>query len=352
MPTVVEFAAPGRVGLVDCPSEDLPPGHVRLRTWYSGISTGTELTAYRGTNPYLAKKWDPERRLFVSGAPPSFGYPVKGWGYSEVGEVLEVADDVTGLAPGDRVAGVWGHRSEGILAVDAENWLLLPAEVSPLHGVFARVGAIALNAVLAAEIRLSEAVAVFGQGVIGLLTTQLACLSGTRVVAVDAYAHRLALAERLGALASVDAAVPRGAGAATRDIVGARGADAAIELSGSYRALHEAIRTVGVEGVVVASGFYQGEGLGLRLGEEFHHNRVRIRASQIGGTPLTLGPRWHQRRLIETFLEQLAARRVSVDPLVTDVVAAEDVGRAFEVLDGGAPETLQVVLRFPGAPDV
>ena len=45
---------------------------------------GTELTAYRGSNPYLTSTWDAERRLFVEGA-PTFGYPVEGWGYSEVG---------------------------------------------------------------------------------------------------------------------------------------------------------------------------------------------------------------------------------------------------------------------------
>jgi len=36
---------------------------VRLRTLYSGISAGAELTAYRGSNPYLHKRWDdPQRR--------------------------------------------------------------------------------------------------------------------------------------------------------------------------------------------------------------------------------------------------------------------------------------------------
>ena len=36
------------------------PGSVRVRTWYSGISAGTELTAYRGSNPYLTSTWDPD----------------------------------------------------------------------------------------------------------------------------------------------------------------------------------------------------------------------------------------------------------------------------------------------------
>ena len=58
-----------------------------LRSLYSGISAGTELTAYRGTNAYMNKKWDEKQRLFVDGS-TSFEYPVNGWGYEEVGEVV------------------------------------------------------------------------------------------------------------------------------------------------------------------------------------------------------------------------------------------------------------------------
>jgi 2-desacetyl-2-hydroxyethyl bacteriochlorophyllide A dehydrogenase len=348
MPSVVQFTAPYRVELVEVPREPSSPGTLRVRTWYSGISTGTELTAFRGSNPYLTKRWDAERRLFVRGE-PTFTFPVQGWGYSEVGEVLEVADDVVGthdVRPGDVVAGVWGHRSEGVITADVPNWFVVPSGVEPIHGVFARVGAIALNSVLAADLRLTEKVAIFGQGVIGLLATQLATLSGADVIAVDALEPRLALAEQLGARRLVDAHVEGGAGALIRSWVGESGVDSAIELSGSYGALHEAIRSVGVDGNVVASGFYQGDAVGLRLGEEFHHNRVRVMSSQIGGTPVPLGPRWSQRRLLAAFFGQLAAGRVSVAPLVTDVLGAADVAAAFEVLDAGLPHTLQVVLRF------
>ena len=73
-------------------------------------------------------------------------------------------------------------------------------------------------------------------------------------------------------------------------------------------------------------------------------------ASQIGVTPLALGPRWNQRRLLTTFLDQLAAGRLDVEPLVTDVVDAEQVASAFRMLDASVEHTLQVVLRFPGAP--
>jgi 2-desacetyl-2-hydroxyethyl bacteriochlorophyllide A dehydrogenase len=347
VPEVVQFTSPGRVELVSCPAEPLRPDAVRVRTWYSGISAGTELTAYRGSNPYLTRSWDAERRLFTDGE-PTFGYPVVGWGYSEVGQVVEVGAGARGLAVGDVVHGIWGHRSEAVVPAAALAGRTLPAGADPMTGVFARVGSIALNGLLAAGTRLGEDVAVFGQGVIGLLATRLAVLSGARVLAVDAQPHRLAVARELGAHDLVPADVAGGAGAAVRELTGG-GADAAIELSGSTAALHEAIRSVVVTGTVAASGFYQGGADALRLGEEFHHNRVRLVSSQISGTPAELATRWDQPRLVRAFMDQAVRGAVDVGSLVTHVVDAGDVASVFALLDSGDPAVLQAVLRFDGA---
>jgi len=347
VPDVVSFTAPHEVALVPCEAQPMLPGAVRIRTWYSGISAGTELTAYRGSNPYLTRTWDTERRLFTDGE-PTFAYPVEGWGYSEVGQVVEVADDVTAPVVGEVVHGIWGHRSEAVVpatAVAGRVWTGQDA----LSGTFARVGSIALNAVLAAEVRLGDRVAVFGQGVIGLLATRLATLAGADVIAVDALPRRLEAARAMGALEVVPAGVDGGAGPVVRGWA-TGGVDSAIELSGNDRALHEAVRSVVVDGTVVASGFYQGGAEHLRLGEEFHHNRVRIVASQISGTPVALGPRWDQPRLVRTFMEQVRRGHVDVRSLVTDVVDAVEVASVFARLDQGDPDILQAVLRFAAAP--
>ncbi|CUR60470.1 putative oxidoreductase [metagenome] len=347
-PRIVLFTAPGQVELASCEEMPLVPESVRVRTWYSGISAGTELSAYRGSNPYLTSTWDPDRRLFTPGE-PTFGYPVSGWGYSEVGEVVEVAGDVTGIGVGDIVFGIWGHRSDAVVPAVAVLGHQLEAS-DALVGCFARVGAIALNAVLAADTHLGDRIAVFGQGVIGLLATRLGVLSGAEIVAVDGFPSRLERARALGAAATIDAFTDGGAGAKVREWSGGAGVDAAIEISGNIRALHEATRSVVVDGTVVAAGFYQGAADHLRLGEEFHHNRVRILASQIGGTPLALGPRWDRERLVSVFMEQALAGAVDVRSLVTDVVDADQVATAFERLDSGDPDILQVILRFDAAP--
>ncbi len=53
---------------------------------------------------------------------------------------------------------------------------------------------------------------------------------------------------------------------------GGRGADIVIEASGAAPALNSAIRSVGVDGLVVALSWYGGTIDSLELGAEFHHN--------------------------------------------------------------------------------
>ena len=349
MTQTVQLTAPQCVEVIDEPSPELGSGQVRVRTTFSGISAGTELTAYRGTNPYLNRSWNPDLRLFVDDT-SSLSYPVAGLGYSEVGTVVEVAADVAGdpgLPPvGAQVWGIWGHRGEAVLPAERLRGCEIPPGLDPVAATFARVGAVALNSVLAADIHLGETVAVFGQGVLGLLTTRLARLSGGTVVAVDAVPGRLQKALEYGAAAVIDARDGTTA-ADLRRLTDGRGADVAIEISGSYPALHEAIRSVAVNGRVVTAGFYQGDGIGLRLGDEFHHNRVRLVCSQIGGVPPELAGRWDQRRLNQTFLRLADERLVDPAGLVSHVVAVQDAAAAYRMLDSRPQDALQVVLAFP-----
>ncbi|MFC7547870.1 zinc-binding alcohol dehydrogenase [Plantactinospora sp. GCM10030261] len=342
--SVVCLTGPREVLLAPGESQRVDVGQIRVRTRYSGISAGTELTLYRGSNPRLTKVWDNEHRLFVD---RSVGpaYPVSGFGYEEVGEVVEVAPDVVLRRPGDLVWGMWGHRTEAVLAADAVT--PLPPGLNPLAGVFARPGAIALTAVLAGDLHVGEWVGVFGQGVIGLLATRLAALSGARVVAVDQQPHRLSFALRYGARLTVDG---RTASAAEvlRGVTDGLGADVCLELSGAYPALHEAIRATAPAGRVVAAGFYQGDAVGLALGEEFHHNRVQVVPAQVSGPsplPYSAG-RWTAARLARTFMDLVAEQAVDPLPLVSHVVDAAAAGDALALLDRGDPDALQVVLRF------
>jgi threonine dehydrogenase-like Zn-dependent dehydrogenase len=97
---------------------------------------------------------------------------------------------------------------------------------------------------------------------------------------------------------------------------------------------------------VVASGFYQGEGDGLRLGEEFHHNRVELVSSQIGGVPPELAGRWSVDRLQTTFLSLVGKGAVDVEPLISHRVPIEDAADAYTLLDTRPGDALQILLEF------
>ena len=322
---------------------------MRVCTTFSGISAGTELTAYRGSNPYLNKSWDPGMRMFADGG-GGLSYPVAGLGYSEVGRIIEIAPDLAGdptVPPiGASVWGIWGHRGEVVLDAEKVRGHTVPIGLEPIAATFARVGAVALNAVLAADVHLGETVAVFGQGVLGLLATRLVRLSGGTVVAIDAVPGRLQKALEYGADSVLDARDGT-AGQQIRKLTDGRGADVAIEISGSYPALHEAIRSTAVGGRVVAAGFYQGDGAGLRLGDEFHHNRISLICSQIGGLPPAVAGRWDQFRLNQTFLRLAADHQIDPAGLVSHIVPVTEAADAYRMLDRAPHEALQVVLTFP-----
>ena len=342
MPRVVSFSAARTAEVVDEDTRPMSDTDVRIRTLFSGISAGAELTAYRGSNPYLTKRWDEQLRLFVDGA-ASREYPLLGWGYEEVGEVVEVGSDVTGVAVGDRIWGTWGHRSETVVTGAYAAARILDASVDPRIGMFSQIGGIAVNVVLDGDIHIGETVAVFGLGVPGQLVAQLARLNGARVIAVDGVASRRKLAQELGADVVLDPADGEVA-ERIRALTGGRGADVCLEVTGNYGALHEAIRAVAYSSRVCAAGFMQGDGMGLRLGEEFHHNRVQVVATQISGVAPALQHRWDRFRLDSTAISLASAGTLKVTDLISHTFGLEEAPAAFELIDGGTADILQVVL--------
>lgn len=350
MGQLVVFTRPRTVSIGTYEDRPLGPKEVRLRTLYSGISAGTELTAYRGTNPYIHKRWDTDSRLFVKARTASHRYPIKGWGYEEVGEVVEVGAKVTGVRGGERVFGGWGHRTRHVVKEEYVRQRLLPADLDPILGIFSQIGAIALNGVHDARIRIGETVAVFGLGVPGQIAAQLAKCSGATVIGVDLYEQRLALARGLGA---IDIGLnPRDGSAAEaiKERTDGRGADVSIEVSGSAAALHEAIRAAAYSSRVVTLGFFQGEANGLFLGEEFHHNRINVVCSQISGVDPELSYRWTRLRQAQTAMRLQAEGLLNLEPLITHVFPLAQAAEAFQVLDQQPAEALQVVLDCGGAP--
>jgi len=306
------------------------PNDVRVHAVLSAISHGTELLVYRG-------EVDPALPLDLPTLAGGYGFPLK-YGYASVGHIVALGRDVPGLREGDLVFALHPHQDEYVIAGSLVR--RLPDGTTPEHGVFLANLETAINVVLDAKPRLGEVVAVFGQGVVGLLVTQLLRRSGARVVAVEPSAVRRSFAERCGA----EAAVAPGDEQVITQLSGGRGADIAIDASGNPAALQRAIDHVAPEGTVVVCSWYGDKPVSLDLGGRFHRGRVRVISSQVGRVDPSLAPRWDRERRLGLAMDLLG--ELDLAELVTHRFAFARAAEAYSLLDGDPGETVQVVLDY------
>jgi 2-desacetyl-2-hydroxyethyl bacteriochlorophyllide A dehydrogenase len=332
------ITGPRTVEVRDLPLPEPGPADIVVRTHVSGISAGTEMNVYRGRAPQWRTRQDPQTGLFTPTDEPDWSYPLA-YGYAAVGQVVAAGAEVSSPAVGDWVFTYTPHASHTVLpAADA---VPLPELADPRVGVLTANLNTALNGVLDARPTLGDTVTVFGLGVIGLLVVQLLRRAGVHtVIGVDAVAERREAALRFGA----DHVLPAGSevAPAVRALTGNRGADIAIEVSGAAPALNEAIRTVGVAGKVVALSWYGGTFESLSLAGEFHHNRPRIIASQVGAVNFDLGPLWSVDRRKALVGELLT--RLDLTPLLTHTLPVERAAEAYKTVDEGAEGLIQLLL--------
>lgn len=333
MPTIpaqaIWFTAPRAVTVR---REEAPPpatGEVRVAAIASLISHGTERLVYRG-------EVDPTLPLDLPTLSGSFAFPIK-YGYAIAGRVIDVGPGVEGIRVGDAVAALHPHQS--VFTLPAHLVKRLPANLDPALGGFYANVETALTICHDAAPRLGEMVVVLGQGVVGLLVTQLLQLTGARVIAIDPDPQRRALAERCGAITLAQADL-----AAIANLTGGRRADIAIEVSGAPVALQQAIDVVAVEGLVVVASWYGQKPVTLTLGGHFHRGRVRIHSSQVGRlAPETL-PRWDYARRTATVMELLPRLRLA--ELVSHRFPIAQAAEAYALLDQAPAGMVQVMVEY------
>jgi 2-desacetyl-2-hydroxyethyl bacteriochlorophyllide A dehydrogenase len=339
----------------DDDAPDLGPRDVRVRTLLSGVSHGTELNLYRGSSAFADRVFDRELRAFVRPDPPQPAYPVP-LGYELVGRVEEVGADVRELEPGAVVHAGAPHGEQAVVDLDAQAPYPLVAlsergEDPPPWALFTSLGAVALVAAHDARLKIGDHVVIVGLGAIGLLLVQLARLAGAgRVTALDFVESRRALALELGADQVLDPLdEPEGAGAAIKRAAG-RGADVTVETSGSTAGLQDAVAAAGLGGTVVTVGFYQGGAPQLRLGEEWHHNRLDM-VSSMGawGAPHRAHPAWDRTRVMRTVVDLFAAGRLRVDELPIRQFPFEQAVEAYAWLDEHPNDAVKVALTYDGS---
>ena len=255
------FAAPYRVEVERSTLGRPGPGEALVRTLVSAISSGTEMLLYRGQMPA-------ELQLDESIAALGGGvqYPVR-YGYAVVGRVEEVGHGANDVEPGDLVFCFRPHESGFVCP--ASDLIKAPEHMEPEDAVFLPTMETAVNLVMDGQPSIGEQVAVFGQGVVGLLVTALLSMTPLKsLVTVDQYDERRGESLALGATASLSPE-ERGLMEALQESREYRGADLSFELSGNPAALDMAVQTAGYGGRIVVGSWYGTKVASLDLGGGF-----------------------------------------------------------------------------------
>jgi len=347
MPKELVAVAPRTPVLREYEEPILKPNQVRVKSRFSAEKHGTTLTMYRGVSPFSEKMFDPELGVFV---PKPRDKRKMGWedfpirlGNMTVGIVTEVGDEVKDFKVGDRVYGYLPIRETH--TVNEKRIKLAPPELSDEDLVCIDPATVSLMAVREGNVRVGDKVAIFGLGAIGLMAVQIARLSGALfIIAVEPFEKRRRLAEKYGADMLLD---PFSCDAGLEIKRATGGVDVSIDTSGSYQALHQAIRATSYGGAIVPVSWYHGEARGLNLGEEWHFNRqVMVSGARVESEPYRDHPRWNRKRIYETVIELFRRKVLRSEGLLSPIVHFEDVVEAYRMLDESPGETIKLGIIY------
>lgn len=243
-----------------------------------------------------------------------------------------LCDDVGYLGAGPFGGDLAGAQAELVRIPSADvNLLAVPPEVEDEPAMFvADALTTAVHAASIAGITLGDVVAIVGAGPVGLLLVPSVLSRGAgAVLAVDRIAERLALAERLGAVA-IDAGA-RHPVTAIAEATGGRGADVVIEAVGSPEAFELSLDAVRRGGSMLVAGMYAGEQVPLQLGAAW----ARAITLRFAGST-------HVHAWWEAAMAAVAAGEIDPTVVVSDRLPLEEAAEGYRRF--AARDAIKVVL--------
>jgi len=376
---LVQKLMDGSMSILDVPLPLVGPGMVLVRNRYSLISVGTERSTVTAARDSLIGKArsKPQQVKQVLDTLRQQG-PVQTYravmkkldaysplGYSSAGTVLAVGSDVRELRVGDRVAcaGAGYANHAEVVAVPANLCVPLPADADLALAAYNTVGAIALQGVRQADLRLGETCVVLGMGLLGHLTGLILRASGVRVFGLDlrASAVELGRAHCLddGGLMD-DPMVPDrllqlsgGIGADGVIITAATKSLDPINLAGKLLRKRGAVVIVGdvPTGFQRDPDFYRKE-LSLRMSCSYGPGRYDLAYEEKGYDYPPGYVRWTENRNMQAFQALLHSKRVDAGYLTTHTYAFADAPTAYDMIVKGSEPCLGVLLEYSPDADV
>lgn len=327
----VQFSAPNEAEVI---TEDAPvpgPNEVRVQTLCSAISPGTERLVYQGQVP---SELDADVSIEAL-KDDSLSYPLS-YGYACVGEVDALGEAVDENWMNESVFAFQPHTSHFVASPQA--LIRLPASVDPAGASMIPSMETAVNLVMDGQPMIGETALVFGQGVVGLLTTHLLAEHPMgRLVAVEPDSSRRARSETAGATTTV----------ASADDLGAtmkESADLTYELTGRPTVLNDAVEHTGYSGRVIVGSWYGTKTAPIELGAHFHRSHMQLISSQVSTIAPSHRGRWTKERRMSVVLDLL--EDVQPGRLISDRFPIEEAPSVYERLANSDAPMLQPVFTY------
>jgi L-iditol 2-dehydrogenase len=334
----------GNMELREAPAPRPAPGQVLIRVKACGVC-GSDLHV-RHWDTRLPMKLPVIIGHEFSGEIDELGQGVEGWKigeavtceptYEACGVCLHCQAGFYNLCPSRRVLGFWTNGAFAeLVAVPARRLHRLPPGVCFEEGALSEPLACCVHAVCElTPINPGELVLLSGPGAIGLFCLQLARLAGAKVVVAGTSADRARM--KVAALLGADRLVnvqEEDLGEVVAGLSGGVGADVTLECSGSEAAANTGIELVRKRGRYTQVGLF---GRPIRIDFE----KIAYKEIQVTGS---MAQRWSAWRRA---LQLLGEGKVSLKPMVTDVMPLGRWSEAFDQLD--RKEGIKILLR-PGA---
>ena len=376
MKQVLQSLRDGKTLVVDVPAPQVRPGMALVCTAASLVSAGTERMVVEFAEKNLVEKArsrpDLVRQIIdkaqregilptIEAAFNRLDQPMA-LGYSSAGTIIETGPGLTGFQPGDRVACAGGG-----LAVHAEYavvpknlMVLLPAEVKFEAAAFTTLGAIAMHGFRLAQPQLGERVAVIGLGLLGLLTAGIARAAGCSVFGIDLSPERVALAEKMGAVA-----VLRDEAEAAGNVFSqSQGFDAVIicadtsdndpiELAARLARDRAYVISTGSVGLNIPRTAYFNKELQFRVSRSYGPGRYDPGYEEQGHDYPLGYVRWTEGRNLAAFVDLLADGKLDVSPLISHRFPVDRAPEAYDLITGKTRQPfLGVLLTYPDTENV
>jgi predicted dehydrogenase len=354
----------GKMSLLEVSIPAVREGHLLVSVHYSLISAGTEGGEVKAARKSLITKAKDRPQqvkqvldtLRIQGPIQTYRGVMKKLetyvplGYSCAGEVIEIGPGVGGFGIGDLVACAGNGASHAeYVSVPLKLCVRLRPGCDLKQAAYNTLGAIALQGVRQADVRLGESCAVIGLGLIGQLVCCLLRAAGVRVIGVDINQSMVEMAARHCA----DLAIRRGeTGIEDRitQFTDGLGCDAVIITAATDS--HDPINFAGAiarkRGTIVVLGavptgferephYYQKE-LQLRMSCSYGPGRYDSDYEEKGRDYPPGYVRWTENRNMHAFQELIHKGVVNISFLTTHVFKLDESPKAFRmILDHSEP---------------